>query len=52
MENERLKIATQLAAALMPHAIAANWSPYHLAQQAVTMADALIEVCDEPTKPE
>lgn len=52
MENERLKIVTQLAAALTPYAITSNWSPYHLAQQAVIMADALIEVLNETSKPE
>jgi hypothetical protein len=53
MESKRLEIATQMAAALVPHAIEAHWSPYQLAHQAAAMADALIEVCgDEPAKPE
>jgi len=53
MESKRLEIATQMAAALVRHAIGAHWSPYQLVHQAVAMADALIEVCvDEPAKPE
>lgn len=48
----RLKIAAQMAAALVPHAIASHWSPNQLAHQAVAMADALIEACDEPASPE
>lgn len=52
MENERLKIAAQMAAALVPHALVSHWSPHMLAQHAAALADALIEVCDEPAKPE
>jgi hypothetical protein len=53
MENKRLEIATQMAAALLPRAIDAHWPAHQLAHQAVALADALIEVCgDEPTKPE
>lgn len=48
----RLKVATQMAAALVPHALVSHWSPHMLAQHAVALADALIEVCDEPAKPE
>ena len=52
MENERLKIAAQMAAALVPHALVSHWSSHMLAQHAAALADALIEVCDEPAKPE
>lgn len=52
MENKRLTVATQMAAALIPHALVSNWSPHMLAQHAAALADAMIEVCDEPAKPE
>lgn len=46
----RLKIAAQMAAALVPHAL--QHTPWDIARRAVVLADALIEVCDEPAKPE
>lgn len=50
MENERLNIAAQMAAALVPHML--HHTPWDVARRAAELADALIEVCDEPAKPE
>jgi hypothetical protein len=50
MENERLKIVAQMAAALVPHML--QHTPWDIARRAAELADALIEVCDEPAKPE
>jgi hypothetical protein len=51
MENKRLEIATQMAAALVPDML--QHTPWDIARRAAELADALIEVCgDEPAKPE
>jgi len=44
-------ITTKMAAALIPHALASNWSPHMLAQHAKALAEVITEVCDEPSKP-
>jgi len=46
------RVTTEMAAALIPHALVSHWSPHMLAQHAKAMAEAIMEVCDEPTKPE
>mgnify|MGYP007100148542 CR=1 FL=1 len=50
--DKRLEITAQMAAALIPHALVSHWSPHMLAQHAKVLAEAIIEVCDEPAKPE
>lgn len=45
------KVTTEMAAALIPHALVSSWSPHMLAQHAKALAQAILEVCDEPSKP-